>query len=66
MSKFTQEEIEALCAETDKNGKPYWTPEDFVDTTELHVCPFQEDVNNDSTPCCNCCAYQQHQCAMDI
>lgn len=33
---------------------------------ELHTCPFQEDVCNDSTYKCNCCAHCQHECAMDI
>lgn len=33
---------------------------------ELHSCPFQADVHNDNTPCCNCCDDCAHECAMDI
>lgn len=28
----------------------------------LHACPFQEDVYNDPTPCCNCCAACAQEC----
>jgi hypothetical protein len=33
---------------------------------ELHSCPYQADINNDDTPCCNCCPYCEDQCAWDI
>jgi len=33
---------------------------------EEHTCPYSEDVNNDFTTMCNCCAYCQHNCLMDI
>jgi hypothetical protein len=33
---------------------------------ELHTCPFQEDINDDSETLCNCCAACQHECCMDI
>lgn len=35
-------------------------------THELHPCPYRVDVQNDATPCCNCCAGCQHECAMDV
>ncbi len=34
--------------------------------TEEHTCPYAEDINNDSTTLCTCCADCQHECAMDI
>lgn len=33
---------------------------------EPHTCPFQEDVNNDSSTLCTCCADCANACAMDI
>ena len=33
---------------------------------ELHTCPFQEDVHDDSTTLCACCDECTHQCGMDI
>ena len=35
-------------------------------TTELHPCPYQEDINNDPYFQCNCCADCIYECAMDI
>jgi hypothetical protein len=35
-------------------------------TLELHACPFDADINNDSTPKCRCCSECAHECAMDI
>jgi hypothetical protein len=37
-----------------------------VNSDELHPCPYSEDVNNDPTPCCNCCPDCCRQCAEDI
>lgn len=34
--------------------------------TPLHSCPFQEEVHNDSKPCCNCCDRCEQQCSDDI
>lgn len=34
--------------------------------TELHTCPFREDVNDDSETLCTCCENCQHGCAQDI
>ena len=36
------------------------------DAEELHPCPYNEDINDDSETLCNCCADCQHECAMDI
>ncbi len=36
------------------------------ESDELHPCPYNEDINNDSTPCCTCCPYCEYQCCMDI
>jgi len=33
---------------------------------EPHICPFKEDINDDSETLCTCCADCQHECAMDI
>lgn len=30
---------------------------------ELHPCPFQADVHNDSTYLCNCCVGCQQDCS---
>jgi hypothetical protein len=35
-------------------------------TEELHECPYNADINNDDTPCCNCCDECCHECSMDI
>ena len=32
---------------------------------EEHVCPYSEEINNNSDYLCNCCPYCEHQCAMD-
>jgi hypothetical protein len=32
---------------------------------ELHVCPFEQEINNDETPC-NCCAKCTDDCSMEI
>jgi hypothetical protein len=32
----------------------------------LHPCPFNEDVNNDSSNFCNCCNNCAAECADDI
>lgn len=34
--------------------------------TEPHVCPFAQDVHNDSEYECTCCDECTHECAMDI
>lgn len=31
-----------------------------------HVCPFKQDINDDSESLCNCCEECTHECAMDI
>lgn len=33
---------------------------------ELHSCPFQEEINDNSEAGCNCCADCVHECCMDI
>lgn len=58
--KPNEEEIKKLIT----SGE--WRAEDFVETDEEHGCPYQADVNNDSTPCCKCSRYQQYECAQDI
>lgn len=35
-------------------------------TEELHSCPYACDINDDDTPCCNCCEDCRYECAMDI
>lgn len=35
-------------------------------SVELQPCPYQQDVNNDNTPCCNCCSECCRQCCEDI
>jgi hypothetical protein len=35
-------------------------------TPELHDCPYDSDINNDSTPCCNCCPKCCQDCANEI
>ena len=37
-----------------------------VETIDLHICPFQEDVNNNLKPFCQCCKECEEDCAMDI
>lgn len=37
-----------------------------VPTSELQVCPFDADINNDSTPRCTCCDECRQECANDI
>jgi hypothetical protein len=31
-----------------------------------HTCPYQEEINGDSTSMCNCCAACQQECAWDV
>jgi hypothetical protein len=33
---------------------------------DLHACPYDEDVNNDSMPSCFCCAACQKKCSEDV
>ena len=33
---------------------------------EPHLCPYQQDVNKDSTTLCTCCERCQQTCADDI
>ena len=49
------ENSETLCQNCHKNK-----------AEEIRPCPFSEDVYNDPTPKCNCCAACQHECLMDI
>lgn len=35
-------------------------------SSELHTCPYKEDVNNGSISECYCCEKCTHECAMDI
>lgn len=32
----------------------------------LHPCPYQEEINNNLEPTCNCCADCAYECAMAI
>lgn len=34
--------------------------------TEMHTCPYQEEINDDHELHCDCCDECQHDCAMDI
>lgn len=34
--------------------------------TDMHICPFAEDIHGDSNEICNCCTECTNQCAMDI
>jgi len=36
------------------------------DATELHTCPYQQDVNDDDESLCTCCPDCQYECGMDI
>lgn len=31
-----------------------------------HICPYNEDVNGDSSKTCNCCVDCMNKCAADI
>ena len=33
---------------------------------DLHSCPYQSDVNNDSESLCDCCEECTDECCMDI
>jgi len=35
-------------------------------TYRQHPCPYDEDVKNDPTPKCNCCAACARECARDV
>ena len=35
-------------------------------TSELHVCPYKSEINDNEEDLCNCCEDCQHECAMDI
>lgn len=37
-----------------------------IDSNELHPCPYNVDINDNSTPCCNCCPNCSQDCADDI
>lgn len=34
--------------------------------SELHTCPYAEEINEDSDTLCDCCETCMHECAMDI
>lgn len=34
--------------------------------TELHTCPYSEEIHSDSTSLCNCCEHCTGECAADI
>ena len=35
-------------------------------TSELHTCPYAEDIHGDSESMCNCCSDCEYECCMDI
>ena len=51
------EEKEKACPGFCDNGEA---------TIEPHICPFKEDIGNDSKTLCYCCDRCQYECAMDI
>lgn len=34
--------------------------------TDMHTCPFAEDIHDDHNEICNCCSDCVHNCADDI
>lgn len=54
-----------LDQEEDDYGTDEYCTCDMYDYEE-HTCPFSEESDNDYESLCNCCAFCQHQCAMDI
>jgi len=40
--------------------------EDPVQDSNLHTCPYAEEIHNDYETLCDCDEEQQRQCAMDI
>lgn len=36
------------------------------DAEPMHICPFLDDIHNDSETLCNCCDHCTHECAMDV
>ena len=51
-----QERGETICQDC---GKP-------DGTKELHVCPYQSEINDIDEPICNCCGDCTDQCAGQI
>lgn len=33
---------------------------------EAHICPFNEEINDDYETLCNCCSYCVEQCSYEI
>jgi hypothetical protein len=33
---------------------------------ELHSCPYSLEIEEDDTPCCNCCEDCEDECAMEV
>ena len=40
--------------------------ENYKDTEELHPCPYQQEMNGNDEPYCNCSRARQYECAMDV
>ena len=38
---------------------------DSEGSKELHICPFEEEINNNNR-LCNCCKECEYQCEMDV
>lgn len=52
--KSSDDKVHLTCSKCSGQGR------------EDHPCPFNEDVNNDSTTLCNCCSECTQNCADDI
>lgn len=55
-------------AKTKKNRKPNPCPSSYGcsnEATEAYGCPYQEEINDDNTPC-HCCDDCAQECAWEI
>ena len=54
-----------LCATSDM-FEYFGVGEQVTESSELHTCPYAEEIHNDYETLCDCDEEQTYQCAMDI
>ena len=46
--------------------KHFGVDQEVAEPSELHTCPYAEEIHGDYETLCDCDEEQRHQCAMDI
>ena len=64
--KIKTEKIKKSKVKKDYAGTECSSCGNYNGSAELHACPYQSEINNDDSDCCNCCRDCEHECAMDV